>query len=123
MAFSGKNTGLGCHALLQGIFPTQGLNPCLFHFLHWQAGSLPLVPPGKPFIQSTSCEMLGESQAGIRIAGRDIYNLRYTDNTTLMAESEEKLKGLLLSVKEESEKAGLKNIQKMKIMGSNPISS
>ena len=67
--------------------------------------------------------MLGESQAGIRIAGRDIYNLRYTDNTTLMAESEEKLKGLLLSVKEESEKAGLKNIQKMKIMGSNPISS
>ena len=66
---------------------------------------------------------LGESQAGIRIAGRDIYNLRYTDNTTLMAESEEKLKGLLLSMKEESEKAGLKNIQKMKIMGSDPISS
>ena len=41
----GKNTGVGCHALLQGIFPTQGSNPCLLHLLHWQAGSLPLVPP------------------------------------------------------------------------------
>ena len=44
----GKNTGLGCHVLLQGIFPTQGLGPCLLHLLYWQAGSLPLVPPGKP---------------------------------------------------------------------------
>ena len=44
----GKNTGVGCHALLQGIFVTQGLNPCLFCLLHWQAGSLPLVPPGTP---------------------------------------------------------------------------
>ena len=44
----GKNTGVGCHVLLQGIFPTQGLNPCLLHLLYWQAGSLPLVPPGKP---------------------------------------------------------------------------
>ena len=44
----GKNTGVGCHTLLQGIFPTQGSNPCLLHFLHWQAGSLPLEPPGKP---------------------------------------------------------------------------
>ena len=44
----GKNTGVGCRALLQGIFSTQGLNPCLLHLLHWQAGSLPLVPPGKP---------------------------------------------------------------------------
>ena len=43
-----KNTGVGCHALLQGIFPTQGLNPSLLGLLHWQAGSLPLVPPGKP---------------------------------------------------------------------------
>ena len=43
-----KNTGLGSLSLLQGIFPTQGLNPCLWHLLHWQAGSLPLVPPGKP---------------------------------------------------------------------------
>ena len=47
MGFSGKNTGVGCRALLQGIFSTQGLNPCLLHLLHWQAGSLPLAPPGK----------------------------------------------------------------------------
>ena len=46
--FLGKNTGVGCHALLQGIFPTQGLNLCLLCLLHWQAGSLPLAPPGKP---------------------------------------------------------------------------
>ena len=46
----GKNTGIGCHALLQGIFPTQGLNSCLLYLLHWQAGSLPLTPPGKPYI-------------------------------------------------------------------------
>ena len=44
----GKNTGVGCHFLLQGIFPTQGLNPHLLHLLHWQADSLPVVPPGKP---------------------------------------------------------------------------
>ena len=44
----GKKTGVGCHALLQGIFPTQRSNPCLLHFLHWQVGSLPLAPPGKP---------------------------------------------------------------------------
>ena len=43
----GKNTGMGCHALLQGIFPTQGSNLCLFHLIHWQAGSWPLMPPGK----------------------------------------------------------------------------
>ena len=46
--FPGKKTGVGCHALLQGIFPTQGLNPHLLCLLHWQAGSLPLAPPGKP---------------------------------------------------------------------------
>ena len=46
--FPGKNTGVGCHSLLQGIFPTQGLKPLLLCLLHWQAGSLPLVPPGKP---------------------------------------------------------------------------
>ena len=45
---SGKYIGVSCHALLQGIFPTQGLNPCLLSLLHWQAGSLSLVPPGKP---------------------------------------------------------------------------
>ena len=67
---------------------------------------------------------LDESQAGIKIAGRNINNLRYADDTTLMAESEEELKGVLMRVKEESEKAGLKlNIQKMKIMASGPITS
>ena len=65
---------------------------------------------------------LEEAQAGIKIAGRNINNLRYADDTTLMAESEEEVKSLLLTVKEESEKVGLKlNIQKMKIMASGPI--
>ena len=63
-------------------------------------------------------------QAGIKVAGRNINNLRYADDTTLMAESEEELKSLLMKVKEESEKVGLKlNIQKMKIMASGPITS
>ena len=66
---------------------------------------------------------LGEAQAGIKIAGRNINSLRYSDDTTLMAESEE-LNSLLMKVKEESEKAGLKlNIQKTKIMASGPITS
>ena len=67
---------------------------------------------------------LDETQAGIRIAGRNINNLRYADDTTLMAESKEELKSLLMKVKEEHEKAGLKlNIQKTKIMASGPITS
>ena len=67
---------------------------------------------------------LEEAQAGIKIARRNINNLRYADDTTLMAESEEKLKSLLMKVQEESEKAGLKlNIQKTKIMPSSPITS
>ena len=67
---------------------------------------------------------LEEAQAGIKIAGRNINNLSYADDTTLMAESEEELKSLLMKVKEESEKVGLKlNIQKTKIMGSSPITS
>ena len=67
---------------------------------------------------------LDKAQAGIRIAGRNINNLRYADDITLMAESEEELKNLLMKVKEESEKAGLRlNIQKMKIMASGPITS
>ena len=83
------------------------LSPCLFNlyaeFIIWNAG-------------------LDDSQAGIKIAGRNINNLKYADDTTLMAESEEELKSLLMKVKEESEKAGLKlNIQKMKIMASSPI--
>ena len=67
---------------------------------------------------------LEEAQAGIKIAGRNLNNLRYADDTTLMAESEEELKSLLMKVKEESEKGGLKlNIQKTKIMASSPITS
>ena len=67
---------------------------------------------------------LEEAQAGIKIARRNINNFRYADDTTLMAESEEELKSLLMKVKEESEKVGLKlNIQKMKIMASGPITS
>ena len=67
---------------------------------------------------------LDEAQAGIKIAGEIINNLRYADDTTLMAESEEKRKSLLMKVKEESEKVGLKlNIQKTKIMASSPITS
>ena len=67
---------------------------------------------------------LDEAQAGIKISGRNIHNLRYADDTTPMAETEEELKSLLILVKEESEKANLKlNIQKMKIMASGPITS
>ena len=67
---------------------------------------------------------LEETQAGIKITGRNINNLRYSDDTTLMAESEEELKSLLIKVKEESDKVGLKlNIQKMKVMASSPITS
>ena len=85
------------------------LSPCLFNlyaeYIMWNAG-------------------LDEAQAGIKIAGRNIDNFRYADDTTLMAESEEELKGLLMKVKEESEKVGLKlNIQKTKIMATGPITS
>ena len=67
---------------------------------------------------------LDEAQAGIKLAGRNINNLRYADNTTHMAKSEEELRSLLMKVKEESEKVGLKlNIQKTKIMASGPITS
>ena len=78
------------------------------------------------YMQSTSYKMQGldEAQVRIKTAGRNIDNVRYTDYTTLMAESEEELKSLLMKVKEESEKAGLKlNIQKTKIMASSPITS
>ena len=75
-------------------------------------------------MQSTSWETLDWKKAGIKIAGRIINNLRYADDTTLIAESEEELKSLLMKVKEESEKVGLKfNIQGTKIMASSPISS
>ena len=78
------------------------------------------------YMQSTSCEMLGwiPAQAGIKIAGRNINNLRYVDDITLMAKSKEELKNLQMKVKEESEKAGLKfNIQETKIMASGPVTS
>ena len=85
------------------------MSPCLFNFyaeyIMWNAG-------------------LDEAQAGIKIAWRNISNLRYADDTTLMAESEQELKSLLMKVKEQSEKAGWKlNIQKTKIMASDPITS
>ena len=75
-------------------------------------------------MRSTSCKGLDELQAGIKIARTNTNNLRYADDSTLMAESGEELKSLLMGVKEESEKAGLKlNIQKTKIMASSPITS
>ena len=75
-------------------------------------------------LQFMGLQRLEEAQTGIKIAGRNISNLRYADDTTFMAESEEELKNLLMKVKEESEKVGLKlNIQKMKIMTSGPITS
>ena len=85
------------------------LSPCLFNLY------------AEYIMRNTGLE---ETQAGIKIAGRNINNLRYADDTTLMAESEEELKSLLMKVKMESEKVGLKlNIQKMKIMASSPITS
>ena len=85
------------------------LSPCLFNFY------------AEYIMRNAGLE---EAQAGIKIAGRNINNLRYADDTTLMVESEEKLKSLLMKVKEESEKVGLKlNIQKTKIMASSPITS
>ncbi|MGK4456177.1 reverse transcriptase domain-containing protein, partial [Raoultella ornithinolytica] len=85
------------------------MSPCLFNFY------------AEYIMRNTG---LDEAQAGIKIARRNINNLRYTDDTTLMAESEEELKSLLMKVKEGSEIVGLKlNIQKMKIMESGPITS
>ena len=85
------------------------MSPCLFNFY------------AEYIMRNAGLE---EAQAGIKIAGRNVNDLRYADDTTLMAESEEELKSLLMNVKEESEKAGLKlNIQKMKIMASSPITS
>ena len=85
------------------------LSPCLFNFY------------AEYIMRNAGLE---EAQAGIKISGRKIKNLRHTDDTTLMAESEEELKSLLMKVKEESEKVGLKlNIQKTKIMATGPITS
>ena len=94
--------GKGVH---QGVI----LSSCLFNFY------------AEYIMRNTGLE---EAQAGVKIAGRTISNLRYADDTTLMAESEEELKSLLMKVKEESQKVGLKvNIQKTKIMASGPITS
>ena len=91
----------------KGVRQGSVLSPCLFNFF------------AEYIMRNTGQE---EAQAGIKIAGRNITNLRYADDTTLMTESEEELKSLLMKVKEESEKAGLKlNIQKMKILASGPI--
>ena len=93
----------------KGVHQGRILSPCLFNFY----AEYIMRNPG-----------LDEAQAGIKIAGRNINNLRYADDTTLMAESKERLKSLLMKVKEESEKVGLKlNIQKTKIMASGPITS
>ena len=93
----------------KGICEGYILSPCLFNFY-------------AEYIKRNA--RLDEAQAGINIARRNINNLRYADDTTLMAESEEELKSLLMKVKEESEKVGLKlNIQKTKIMASGPITS
>ena len=93
----------------KGVCQSCILSPCLFNFY-------------AEYIMQNA--RLDEAQAGIKIARRNINNLRYADDTTLMAESEEELKSLLMKVKEESEKVGLKlHIQKTKIMASGPISS
>ena len=93
----------------KGVCQGYILSPCLFNFY------------AEYIMRNAGLE---EVQAGIMIAGRNINNLRYVDDITLMAESEEELKSLLMKVKEESEKVGLKlNIQKMKIMASGPITS
>ena len=95
----------------KGVHQRQGciLSPCLFNLY------------AEYIMRNAGLE---EAQAGIKISGRNINNLRYADDTTLMAENEEELKSLLMKVKEESEKVGLKlNIQKTKIMASGPITS
>ena len=98
-----------CFKIGKGVCQGCILSPCLFNFY------------AEHVMQNAE---LDEAQTGIKIAGRNINNLRYADDTTLMAESEEALKSPLMKVKEESEKAGLKlNIQKTKIMASGPMTS
>ena len=93
----------------KGVHPGCVLSPCLFNLY------------AEHIMRNTG---LDEAQAGIKISGRNINNLIYADDTTLMTESEEKLKSLLMKVKQESEKGGLKlNIQKTKIMASGPITA
>ena len=107
-----ERTGHGTTDWLQigkGVYQGCVLSPCLFNFY------------AEYIMRNAGME---ETQAGIKIVGRNINNLRYEDDTTLMAESEEELNSLLMKVQEESEKVGLKlSIQKMKIMASGPITS
>ena len=115
MGFSRQEYWSGLLFPSPGDLPDPGIEPRSPAL--W-ADALPSEPPGK------SNAGLEEAQAGIKITRRNINNLRYADDTTLMAESEEELKSLLMKVKEESEKVGLKlNIQKTKIMASGPITS
>ena len=138
----GKNTGVGCHFLLQCMkvkSESEVVQSCLTlsdpmdcslpgssvhgtfqaRVLEWSVIAFSVYAE---YIMRNA--WLEETQAGFKIAGRNIKNLRYAEHTTLMAESEEELKSLLMKVKEESEKIGLKlNIQKMKIMASGPITS
>ena len=100
---------MDCFQIGKGAFQGCILSSCLFNLY------------GEYILQNA---ILDEAQAGIKIAGRNINNLRFADDTTLMAESKEELKSLLMKVKEENEKAGLKlKIQKTKIMASGPITS
>ena len=104
-----RNGTAGLFQIGKGVHQGYILSPCLFNLY------------AEYIVRNAGLE---ETQTGIKIAGRNINNLRYADNTTLMAESEEELKSLLMKVKEESEKVGLKlNIQKTKIMTSGPITS
>ena len=104
-----NRTGLDWFQIGKGVHQGCILSPCLFNLY------------AEYIMRNAELE---EAQAGIKISGRNINNLRYSDDTTLMAESEEELKSLLMKVKEESEKVGLKlNIQKTKIMESSPITS
>ena len=112
--FPGKRTGVDC--LLQGIFLTQGSNPGLPHFRQMLYR---LSHQGTPeYIMRNA--RLDETQGGIKISRWNINNLRYADDTTLMAESKEELKSLLVKVKEESEKAGLKQHSKNEVHGLQP---
>ena len=140
----GQNTGVGSLSLLQGIFPTQESNQGLLNcrqilyqlryqgspwnnglVQNWESTSRLYIVT--LFINFYAEYIMGnarldDSQTGIKIDRKNINNLRYADNTILLAESEEELKSVLMKVKEESEKAGLKlNIQKTKIMASGPI--
>ena len=95
--------------IVKGVHQGCTLSPCLFNLY-------------AEYIMQNAC--LDEAQAGIKIAGRNINNVKYADDATLMAESKEELKSLLMKMKEESEKTGLKlNIQKTKITASGPITS